>query len=72
MYVHTCILFYSQLSLEEKIGVIAREIYGADGISLSDEAKKKIEDYTRQVRYEKVGITCDNTAVNRCLIVQYT
>ena len=50
--VHACILRCLQLSLEEKIGVIAREIYGADGISLSDEAKKKIEDYTRQVRYE--------------------
>lgn len=37
------------MSLEEKISVIACEIYGADGISLSDEAKKKIEDYTRQV-----------------------
>jgi len=36
------------MSLEEKIRVIACEIYGADGISLSDEAKKKIEDYTRQ------------------------
>lgn len=39
----------SQLSLEEKIETISREIYGADGIELSDEAKKKLDLYTKQV-----------------------
>lgn len=34
--------------LEEKIEIIAKEMYGADGISLSDEAKEQIANYTRQ------------------------
>lgn len=28
---------------------IAKQIYGADGIELSEEAQKKVESYTRQV-----------------------
>lgn len=35
--------------MEEKISTIAKKIYGADGIELSDEAKLKIERYTQQV-----------------------
>jgi methylenetetrahydrofolate dehydrogenase (NADP+)/methenyltetrahydrofolate cyclohydrolase/formyltetrahydrofolate synthetase len=35
-------------SLEEKIRIIATEMYGADGIELSEEARKQIETYTRQ------------------------
>lgn len=34
--------------LAEKIEIIAKEMYGADGIELSDEAKQQIETYTRQ------------------------
>ena len=34
--------------IEAKIATIAKEIYGADGIELSDEAKLKVERYTRQ------------------------
>jgi hypothetical protein len=36
------------LPIEEKITTIARDIYGADGIELSDLAKQQIETYTRQ------------------------
>jgi formyltetrahydrofolate synthetase len=41
-------LYDLELSLEEKINVIAKEMYGADGIELSDEAKEEIARYTRQ------------------------
>ncbi|KAL1923344.1 uncharacterized protein VTP21DRAFT_8324 [Calcarisporiella thermophila] len=34
--------------IEEKIEVICREMYGADGITLSDLAREKVERYTRQ------------------------
>lgn len=33
---------------EEKLNIIAREMYGADGVELSEEARKKIETYTKQ------------------------
>jgi len=36
------------LPIEEKITIIAQDIYGADGIELSDLAKQQIETYTRQ------------------------
>ena len=42
-------LYPLNLLLEEKIRTIARQIYGADDISLSHEARKKID------RYEKMG-----------------
>lgn len=35
-------------SIEDKITAIAKEIYRADGIELSDLARKQIETYTRQ------------------------
>lgn len=35
-------------SIEEKIGIISREIYGADGIELSELARKQVETYTAQ------------------------
>ncbi|RIA98706.1 formate--tetrahydrofolate ligase-domain-containing protein [Glomus cerebriforme] len=35
-------------SIEEKIEVIAKEMYGADGIQLNDKAKEKIQRYTDQ------------------------
>ena len=35
------------LSIEEKIGKIATDIYGAAGIEFEDAAKKKLESYTK-------------------------
>lgn len=34
-------------SIENKINTIAKEMYGADGVELSDLAKKKVEIYTK-------------------------
>ena len=42
-------LYNLELTLEEKIRCIACKVYGADDISLSDEAKQKLE------RYESLG-----------------
>ncbi|XP_047137957.1 C-1-tetrahydrofolate synthase, cytoplasmic isoform X1 [Hydra vulgaris] len=41
-------LYDLKLPLEEKIKVIACKIYGADGIELSEKAKKKLLTYTKQ------------------------
>jgi methylenetetrahydrofolate dehydrogenase (NADP+) / methenyltetrahydrofolate cyclohydrolase / formyltetrahydrofolate synthetase len=41
-------LYDLNLPIEEKITIIARNVYGADGIELSDLAKQQIETYTRQ------------------------
>jgi methylenetetrahydrofolate dehydrogenase (NADP+)/methenyltetrahydrofolate cyclohydrolase/formyltetrahydrofolate synthetase len=41
-------LYDLQLPLKEKMEIIAKEIYGADGIELLPEAEKKIEMYTKQ------------------------
>ncbi|RUO95295.1 formate-tetrahydrofolate ligase, partial [Jimgerdemannia flammicorona] len=41
-------LYDLNLDIEQKIELIAKEIYGAAGIELSEEAKKKVEVYTRQ------------------------
>ena len=38
-------LYDMELSLVDKIRSIACQVYGADDISLSDEAKKKLENY---------------------------
>lgn len=35
-------------SVEDKLNIIARKMYGADGIELSELAKSKVETYTRQ------------------------
>ena len=43
-------MFLLQLPLEEKIAVIAREIYGADGIKLEPQAEKRLELFKKQVR----------------------
>ena len=40
--------FSCQLPIEEKIAIIARKIYGADGIELSEEAQKKVDRYRSQ------------------------
>ena len=45
-------LYGLEKSLEEKIRIIATEMYGADGIELSEEARKQIETYTRQGKHE--------------------
>ncbi|KAJ8330975.1 tetrahydrofolate synthase [Batrachochytrium dendrobatidis] len=41
-------LYNLDASIEEKIATIAREMYGASGIELSEAAKKKAETYTAQ------------------------
>jgi len=41
-------LYDLDLPIEEKIAIIGREIYGADGIESSDLARQQIETYTRQ------------------------
>ncbi|KAF8163306.1 FTHFS-domain-containing protein [Crassisporium funariophilum] len=41
-------LYDLELPIEEKINIIGREIYGADGIELSDLARQQVETYTRQ------------------------
>ncbi|KAJ3298197.1 tetrahydrofolate synthase [Rhizoclosmatium sp. JEL0117] len=41
-------LYDLDLPIEKKIEIIAKEMYGADGIELSELAKNKIEVYTRQ------------------------
>ncbi|KAF9973941.1 tetrahydrofolate synthase [Actinomortierella ambigua] len=41
-------LYDLNTDIESKIATIAREMYGADGIELSDLAKEKIATYTRQ------------------------
>jgi len=41
-------LYDLDLPIEEKIAIIGKEIYGADGIELSDLARQQIETYTRQ------------------------
>jgi len=41
-------LYDLNLSIEEKIGIIGKEIYGADGIELSDLAKRQVDIYAGQ------------------------
>jgi methylenetetrahydrofolate dehydrogenase (NADP+) / methenyltetrahydrofolate cyclohydrolase / formyltetrahydrofolate synthetase len=41
-------LYELDLSIEEKINIICKEIYGADGIELSNLARTQIDTYTRQ------------------------
>lgn len=41
-------LYDLALPIEEKITTICKEIYGADGIELSDLARTQIDTYTRQ------------------------
>jgi len=35
-------------SIENKINIIAKDIYGADGIELSELARQQVDTYTRQ------------------------
>lgn len=41
-------LYDVNLPIEEKISIISKEIYGADGIELSELARKQVETYTAQ------------------------
>ncbi|KZT32654.1 FTHFS-domain-containing protein [Sistotremastrum suecicum HHB10207 ss-3] len=41
-------LYDVNLPIEEKISIISKEIYGADGIQLSELAQKQVDTYTRQ------------------------
>jgi methylenetetrahydrofolate dehydrogenase (NADP+)/methenyltetrahydrofolate cyclohydrolase/formyltetrahydrofolate synthetase len=41
-------LYDLDLPIEEKISIICKEIYGADGIELSDLARKQVDTYARQ------------------------
>lgn len=41
-------LYDLDLSIEDKISIISKEIYGADGIESSELARKQIETYSRQ------------------------
>lgn len=41
-------LYNLQLPIVEKMEIIARDIYGADGIELSELARTQVETYTRQ------------------------
>lgn len=54
--VHACrekssfkFLYDLNLGIVEKINIIAKEMYGAEGIELSDLAQRKIDRYTAQV-----------------------
>ncbi len=40
-------LYDLKASIKEKIEIIAREVYGADGVDYSPEAEEKIKEYTR-------------------------
>ena len=42
------VLYDLDQPIEKKIEIISKEIYGADGIELSELAQKQIETYTRQ------------------------
>lgn len=41
-------LYSLENSLDDKISTIAKEIYGADGINISEQAKAKLDQYTKQ------------------------
>ncbi|KAH9945924.1 C-1-tetrahydrofolate synthase [Epithele typhae] len=41
-------LYDLELPIDKKIEIISKEIYGADGIELSEEAQKQVDTYTRQ------------------------
>ena len=53
-------LYPLDASIEEKIETIAREVYGADGVTFLPEAKKKIRLYTK-LGYDKLPICMAKT-----------
>jgi len=54
------LLYPDNASITEKIETIATEIYGADGVEFSPEAKRKIEFYT-SLGYDKFPINMAKT-----------
>ncbi|CAK9780867.1 putative folic acid and derivative metabolism-related protein [Cutaneotrichosporon oleaginosum] len=56
-------LYDVNLPLEEKMSIIAREMYGADGVELSPEAKAEVERYERQ-GYAHLPICMAKTALS--------
>ncbi|KAJ2996776.1 tetrahydrofolate synthase [Globomyces sp. JEL0801] len=53
-------LYDLDLTIEQKIEIICKEMYGADGIELSPLAQSKIETYTRQ-KFDKLPICMAKT-----------
>lgn len=53
-------LYPLELSLKEKMEIIAREMYGADGVTYEPQAEKQIELYTR-MGFDKLPICCAKT-----------
>ncbi|KZT26435.1 FTHFS-domain-containing protein [Neolentinus lepideus HHB14362 ss-1] len=45
---HFKFLYDLNIPIEQKIEIICKEVYGADGIELSELARKQVETYTRQ------------------------
>lgn len=57
---HFQFLYDLNLSIKEKIEIIAREVYGADGVDYLPEAEARIEDYTR-LGFDKLPICMAKT-----------
>jgi methylenetetrahydrofolate dehydrogenase (NADP+) / methenyltetrahydrofolate cyclohydrolase / formyltetrahydrofolate synthetase len=53
-------LYPLELSIKEKIEIIAREVYGADGVDFLPEAEERIADYTR-LGFDKLPICMAKT-----------
>jgi formyltetrahydrofolate synthetase len=53
-------LYPAEKSIKEKIEIIAREIYGADGVDYSPEAEERIASYTR-LGFDKLPICMAKT-----------
>ena len=47
-------LYDLNTSIEEKVAIVSRDVYGADGVEFSEEAKKKAALYEHQVLPTKV------------------
>lgn len=57
-------LYDLEKGIVEKIETIAREMYGAEKVELSEEARRKVEVYTRQVSVVIwCGVECDVAAL---------
>jgi len=53
-------LYDLNLPIKDKIATICKEIYGADGVTYSEEAEKKIELFTK-LGFDKLPICMANT-----------
>ena len=65
------LLYDAELSIEDKINTICREIYGADGIELSELAKKQLETYTKQ-GYAHLPSELLNAGSRKCIALLLT